>query len=112
MDKNEEHIVGKSGDYTAKASLGETWEKSAWTSGVSLKGSAVLNDPTPGGMYDVKIKTNCDGYNNTYEVSQGESFDFKKITTNLMDATDVKITVTGKEGQTGDWKLVVDYKTC
>jgi len=60
---HEEHIVGKSGDYTAKGNIGDTWEKSAYTGGVSVKGSATLVDDTPDGSYDVKIKTNCDGYN-------------------------------------------------
>ena len=41
MEKHshEEHIVGKSGDYTAKGNIGDTWEKSAYTGGVSVKGS-------------------------------------------------------------------------
>ena len=60
MEKHshEEHIVGKSGDYTAKGNIGDTWEKSAYTGGVSVKGSATLVDDTPDGSYDVKIKTN------------------------------------------------------
>ena len=67
MEKHshEEHIVGKSGDYTAKGNIGDTWEKSAYTGGVSVKGHATLVDDTPDGSYDVKIKTNCDDYNLT-----------------------------------------------
>ena len=109
---HEEHIVGKSGDYTAKGNIGDTWEKSAYTGGVSVKGSATLVDDTPDGSYDVKIKTNCDGYNHTYTVDKGENFDFKKVTTNFFDENDIKITVTGNDGQTGTFKLVIDYSTC
>ena len=114
MEKHshEEHIVGKSGDYTAKAAIGETWEKSAVTGGVSVKGSATLVDDTPDGSYDIKIKTDCDGYSHTYTANKGEPFDFKKITTNFWDSTDVKITVTGNDGQSGNWKLIIDYQTC
>ena len=114
MEKHthEEHIVGKSGDYTAKGNIGDTWEKSAYTGGVSVKGHATLVDDTPDGSYNVKIKTNCDGYNHTYTVDKGENFDFKKVTTNFFDETDIKITVTGNDGQTGTFKLVIDYQTC
>ena len=109
---HEEHIVGKSGDYTVKGNIGDTWEKSAYTGGVSVKGSATLVDDTPDGSYDVKIKTNCDGYNHTYTVDKGKNFDFKKVTTNFFDETDIIITVTGNDGQTGTFKLVIDYSTC
>jgi len=40
------------------------------------------------------------------------NFDFKKVTTNFFDETDIKITVTGNDGQTGTFKLVIDYSTC
>ena len=42
----------------------------------------------------------------------GDDFDFKKVTTNFFDETDIKITVTGNDGQTGTFKLVIDYSTC
>jgi len=117
MEKHthEEHIVGKSGDYTVKGTINDSpgWANGTYTGGVSIKGSFELVDDTPGGMYDVRIKTDCDGYDHTYEnVSQGQSTDFKKITTSFFDETVVKIYVNGKENQTGDFKLVVNYQTC
>jgi hypothetical protein len=52
------------------------------------------------------------GYNHTYTVDKDENFDFKKLQQIFFDETDIKITVTGNDGQTGTFKLVIDYSTC
>jgi len=97
--------------YNLKCTIGEQTKKSTYTGGVSIKGSFTI-DSAPDGDYSVNISTNCDGFDKTFDASVGQAVDFGKITTNFFDDTTIKVTVTGKSGQTGDAHIIITYHTC
>tara|TARA_Y100001938_G_C8091794_1_gene435478 strand:+ start:1028 stop:1351 length:324 start_codon:yes stop_codon:yes gene_type:complete len=101
--------IYKTGQHLIIGKLGDKWIDSTFTAGRTIDATGTLINPTPNGTYYVKVWTNCDNYDETYEVKNNQEFKIKKITTNFFETTNIKIWVTCSKGNEGKWKLMINY---